>query len=344
MDHSLDFVELLGVGGVIRGVSSAITPLAGYAPADLVGRHYRDIIHPDDCELAARAFDQVLVSGHAGPITLRYRHNNGAWRTIRASARNFLADPSARAIVVLTRDLTDQLHAERLLSDANAELHRLSHRLIAAHESERNHLARELHDDVGQILVGLTLSMASKTASADGVPSRHRVDRWRELAQQALDHLRRLVLDLRPPILDQQGLVVAVSAHIDRIRPIASADIQFTADSSVGRLAPEVEIACFRIIQESLTNAVKYSGASHLLVTLRCDGMTLVAIVQDDGRGFDVTAARDAAMRGDSVGLLSMRERAALVGGHLALQSAPGHGTEVRATFPIIPANPGATD
>src|SRR5271165_4405748 len=91
MDHSLDFIEFLGSDGLIHGVSSAITSLAGYDPQELIGRSYKDLLHPDDCTLAAKAFSEVMACGHAGPITLRYRAKTGAWRTIEARARNYLA-------------------------------------------------------------------------------------------------------------------------------------------------------------------------------------------------------------------------------------------------------------
>jgi PAS domain S-box-containing protein len=147
MDHSLDFVELLGDGGVIHGVSAAITSLAGYEPTDLIGHHYKDVIHPDDCAAAATAFAQVLEQGHAGPVTLRYHRKDGEWRTIQATARNCLTEPAAQAIIVLTRYITHQIRAETSLAEANLELHQLSQQLILAQETERNHLARELHDD-----------------------------------------------------------------------------------------------------------------------------------------------------------------------------------------------------
>jgi len=335
MDHSLDFIELLGREGVIDGVSSAITLLAGYEPKDLIGRHYGELIHPDDHALVASAFAQVLALGHAGPLTLRYRRKDGSWRTIQASARNYLADSAARAIVVLTRDLTDQLNAERLLSEANAELHRLSQELISTQEAERGHLARELHDDVVQILVALSLSMAGKSGVVDGVPPADRVEKWKTMTQDAIEHLRRLVLNLRPPDLNERGLPDALALHVARARTIAAQDLELDVDAKLGRLAPELEISCFRIIQEALTNAVKHSKAQKIWITVRRVAGGICATVRDNGAGFDVAGARDRAPRDGSIGLLSMRERATLAGGALEVQSARGRGTEVRATFPI---------
>ena len=335
VDHSPDFIELIGKDGLIQGVSSAVTSLAGYAQEELVGLRYTDFVHPDDRERVASAFAQLLAQGRAGPITLRYRRKDGSWRTIRATGRNFLGDPAVRALVVLTHDMTDQLRAEALLSKANAELHQLSQQLITAHEMQRTHLARELHDDVGQILVGLSLSMVAKSQSGDGVASVDQIHHWRQMLQEALDHLHSLALDLRPPALDQLGLAAAVAAHIDRVRASVGTDIRVDVDANLGRLTPAEEITCFRIVQEALTNAVKYSGAQHIWVSLRTADAGLCVTIGDDGTGFDVAATRDRAMRGNGIGLLNMRERAACVGGRLDIASSPGHGTEVRATLPI---------
>ncbi len=335
MDHSPNVIELIGKDGKIQGISSAVSSLAGYAKDEVVGLGYLDLVHPDDCERVASAFAQLLAEGRAGPIRLRYRQKDGSWRTIEVTGRNLLHDPAARALVVLTNDLTDQLHAEALLSKANAELHRLSQQLISAHEAERTHFARELHDDVGQILFGLSLSMAAKPESAHEAASAHQIEQWRQMVQEALDRLHRLALDLRPPALDQVGLAAAVAAHIARVRTSAGNDIRLDVDANLGRLAPDLEITCFRIIQEALTNAVKYSGATHFWVGLRLVDSDLCVTIGDDGTGFDVAAAGDRAMHGTSIGLLSMRERATRSGGELDIVSSPGRGTEVRATFPV---------
>ena len=334
MDHSPDVIQFIGEHGVVEGVSSAITTLAGYDPREVVGLHYTALLHPDDWATAANAFEQLLDHGYAGPIRIRYRHKDGSWRTIEATGRNLLGDPAARALLVITHDLTDQIHAEQLLSKANAELHSLSQQLISAHESERAHFARELHDDIGQLLFSLGLSMAAKPRSAGGVASLEEIDYWRKMVQQTLEHVQRLALDLRPPELDQLGLVAAVAAHIDRVRKSIGSEIRLDADGNLGRFSPDVEITCYRVIQEALVNAVKHSGAKHYWVSLQLLDAALCVTIGDDGAGFDVEAARERAMHGNSIGVLSMRERAARVGAALEIVSSPGHGTLVRATFP----------
>ena len=335
VDHSLDVIELLGSHGVIQGVSSAIQALAGYAPADVVGRGYKEFIHPDDLAVVERAFTEVLQLGRAGPLTLRSRCSDGSWRTLQATARDLRDDPAAHAILVMTRDVTAQVRAEALLEQANSELRRLSQLLMVAQERERAHLARELHDDVAQVLVGLSLAMTAHSGSSDARISADDLDTWRRLLRECLDKIRAIALNLRPPALDRQGLPEALKALLARIHEVVATEIELDVAPGLGRFAPEVELAAFRIVQEALTNAIKYSGGARVKVRVHQDAGVLSVTVRDDGRGFDVPAVMENCAYKPSVGLLSMRERAGLVGGNLSVTSSPGHGTEVCARLPL---------
>jgi two-component system sensor histidine kinase UhpB len=338
MDHSLELVELVGSDGVIMGVSSAISALAGYDPAELVGQSYKDIIHPDDCASAAAAFASVLASGRAGPITLRYRRKDGTWRTVEVTARNSLEDPAANAIIVLTRDVTEQLQAEVSLATANSELHRLSQQLLVTQDAERAHLARELHDDLGQVLVGLRLSMESRLRSAGASVPDTAVQDWIRLLSEAQEHVRDLTRSFRPPALDEHGLGAALRAHVDRVRDASGQDIRIALGEDLGGVPRPIEVTCFRIVQEALTNALKHSGARHFQVRVHRVAQSLHVTVTDDGHGFDVATTAATALGSGCVGLLSMRERAALVGGSFDIQSSAAHGTQIHASLPCSPS------
>ncbi len=317
MDHSLDFVELLGGEGVIQGISSAIKAIGGYEPADLIGRHFEEIVHPDDRAAAATAFERVLRGDRIEPIALRYRRKDGSWRTVQASVRSFLDDPAVRAIVVLTRDVTDQICAETSLVEANVELRRLSQQLLVAHEEERSFIARELHDDVQQILVGLRMSMepARKVRAAD--PTAVMIDTWSGLVTDALDHLHDLTMVLRKPAIGERGLPTEMRAFVERLTLAERHKIHLDIGAGIGRLGDAVELACFRIVQEALTNALKHAHATQVQVRLIHVGDDLTVSIRDDGVGFDVKAARARAVAFGNIGLLSMRERVALAGGRL---------------------------
>jgi len=333
MDHSLDFVELLGVQGVIKGVSAAIKTLAGYDPAELTGRHYQELLHPDDCAAAASTFTSVLRGERPDPIRLRYRLKDGSWRTVQASARNFLNDPSVRAIVVVTRDLTELLDTENSLRQSNIELRRLSQELIDAQENERHHLARELHDDVQQILVGLRLGMEAARGTATPQASEGLIDGWIAHVQEVIDHLHYLTTNLRVLTTGEHGLRAEICLYIENVKLADGQNLRLELGDGLGTIAPHVDLACFRIVQEALNNAVRHSHARHLKVALLRAGNYLTVSIGDDGVGFDVKAAQTLAMTREHFGLLGMRERASLAGGRLKISSSIGHGTRISASF-----------
>ena len=333
MDHSLDFVEFLGGGGVIEGVTGAVKMLGGYDPEELKGTHYQEIIHPDDGPMAADAFARVLRGEPVEAVTLRYRHKDGSWRTVQVNARNFLDDPAVHAVIVLTRDLTDQLNAEESLAAANIELRRLSHQLIVVQERERSRIAGELHDDVQQILVGLRMTMEASAAAL--VPSIDLVGSWIDLVKRAIEHLHALTRSIRPPAIGAGALAAEIRAHVERLSLADKQDINLEVETNLGPLTPEMELACFRIVQEALSNAIQHSGAKQLGVCVKRSDSNLIVSIRDDGVGFSVSHVRTEALQTGRIGLLSMRERAKLVGGHLEVTSSMGHGTHVRAQFRV---------
>src|SRR6266705_1604222 len=160
---------------------------------------------------------------------------------------------------------------------------------------------------------------------------------------EAIEQVRRISRDLRPSQLDDLGLVAALRSHLDRQAGGAGFKPHFMHEGVPPRLAPEIETTCFRIAQEALTNIARHAQASEVWVTLVGTEAELRLEVRDNGRGFDVAAARLGAAAGRSMGLLSMEERAALAGGRLALDSAPGRETRLSLALPLIRAGTGPT-
>ena len=141
---------------------------------------------------------------------------------------------------------------------------------------------------------------------------------------------------LRPTILDDLGLEAALRSHLERSHARAELALDTEISLPQKRLDPAVETACFRIVQEAMTNVVRHAAASRLAVALGVVDGELVLSVRDDGHGFDPAAAARRAARGESAGLSGMEERAQLAGGRLEIHTAPGRGTEVRAVFPLV--------
>jgi PAS domain S-box-containing protein len=232
-------------------------------------------------------------------------------------------------------DITDRKAAERRLADYTARLGTLSRRVLTVQEEERRAVARELHDELGQVLTAVRLNLQTlRRRSRDPELGPAFEDALMAL-ETAIAEVRALSTRLRPTLLDDLGLEAALRSHLERSRVRADLDLDTVISLPHRRLDPAVETACFRIVQEAMTNVVRHAGAHRLAVSVQTANGELVLSVRDDGRGFDPAAAAARAARGESAGLSGMEERAQLAGGRLEIRAAPGRGTEVRAVFPL---------
>lgn len=231
------------------------------------------------------------------------------------------------------RDMTEAVRMQKQLEAANVSLKALSKRLIDVQETERASLARELHDEVGQLLTAMKIHTQS-LKNRIGMTAQQSLDGLLGLVDRTLKEVRDLSAMLRPPQLDQLGLVAAVRWQLDTVFCGQGPQVVLCADALPVRPAPAVELAAFRIVQESITNIIRHADATAVRVDIRGDDDQLVVQVSDDGSGFDPQALR----AHDSVGLAGMQERAILAGGALEIVSRPQAGTYVHAHFPLVQA------
>ena len=230
--------------------------------------------------------------------------------------------------------LTEQIAERRR---AENELRRLSHRLVEVQEGERRNIARELHDEIGQLLTGLKLVIE--------IASRMPIERLGEhchkaqaLVNELMGHVRNLSLDLRPAMLDDLGLLHALLWHFERYTSQTGVTVKLTHTGIENeRLSPEIETAAYRIVQEALTNVARHAGTRQVKVSASADAESLILQIADEGNGFDVQSSLAA---GRSSGLAGMRERAQLLGGSLEIQSTIGKGTIISALLPLEQAEP----
>jgi signal transduction histidine kinase len=234
-----------------------------------------------------------------------------------------------------TRDLDNALNLQRLTA-----------RLVTAQEEERRHIARELHDEVGQVftIVKLALRDAQKAVVASGA-SPEMLEEARLVSDRALQTVRDLSRLLHPSILDDMGLSVAIDAHLQGFgrRHDISVSAEYTGMEE--RLTPDIELIIYRTVQEALTNVARHAQATACRVELRRTEHQVEITIQDTGVGFDaVAASRPGPQRG--LGLLGMQERVTQIGGEMVLESARGRGTRVFATLPVssVPVEHGALD
>jgi PAS domain S-box-containing protein len=220
------------------------------------------------------------------------------------------------------------------IQESQRRLKVLSHRLIDAQEAERKRLARELHDQIGQALTAVQISLQS--AQLPPAPNSQNLPaECLTIIDEALQQVHDLSLELRPSLLDDLGLVAALRWYVDRVATRAGVSRCFTADVRETRLASAVETACFRIAQEALTNVLRHAQATTIWVEVKYAESCLELVVQDDGVGFDVNGALGRAGVNVSLGLQGMQERAAALGGTVQIKSIPGRGAEVHASFPV---------
>ncbi len=260
----------------------------------------------------------------------------GVSRTILLNAGP-LRDAAGKftGVVLSGFDITERKAAERRLAEYSARLGTLSRRVLAVQEDERRAVARELHDELGQVLTAVRLNLQTLRRRAAQPQLGAVFEDSLMLLESAIAEVRALSTRLRPTILDDLGLEAALRSHLQRSSVRAELELDADIRLPQRRLDPAVETACFRIVQEAMTNAMRHAAASRLAVALRVVNGELVLSVRDDGQGFDLAAAAARAARGESAGLSGMEERAQLAGGRLEMDTAPGQGTEVRALFPL---------
>jgi signal transduction histidine kinase len=202
-------------------------------------------------------------------------------------------------------------------------------RVVDAQELERTRLARELHDETGQALTSILLGLRELEQAIGTDESHDRVTAVRDLVVSTLQDVRRLAVELRPAALDDFGLAAALERLVDTHRHDRDVVVDLEVRIGDERLPTDVETTMYRIVQEALTNITKHAGASRISVLVTRKRNAAVVVVEDDGLGFDTTSPTS------GLGLAGMRERVALVGGRLRLETSPGTGTTIAAEVPL---------
>jgi|CXWL01.1.fsa_nt_gi PAS domain S-box-containing protein len=235
----------------------------------------------------------------------------------------------AKTNLALIEEMAEREVAEKQRID-------LLRRLVNSQEMERRRIARDIHDQLGQRLTALRLKVASlKEFAIDNKQFSDRVERLQEIAERLDSEVSFLAWELRPTTLDDLGLVDAVRAFVDEWSRHCEIEADFHSTSLQGdRMSPEMETHLYRITQEALNNIAKYANANHVSVLLEKRDGNVILIVEDDGSGFDPEAESNSEVS-KGLGLIGMRERAALVGGDIEIESAPGRGTAIYVRVPL---------
>jgi PAS domain S-box-containing protein len=312
-------------GGTIRDANRPFAEMFGYELDEVLGRHVTEFGAPAERERVRAA----LREGRELPYEGLGLRKDGTTFPVELCGKNIPSDGRTLRVTAL-RDITERKRAEAQLRDYADRLQTLSRRLMEVQETERRHLARELHDEIGQALTGLQLALK---ASADLPPERRAegLVRAQKLVTELTGQIRDLSQSLRPTMLDDLGLLPALLWHFRRYTAQTGIRVDFEHHGLGRRFPPEVETAAYRIVQEALTNVARHAGVGSAAVAVGPDGEVLRLRVADRGPGFNVGAVR----AGGGNGLSGMEERAALLGGQLVVQSTPGAGTCLTAELPL---------
>ena len=239
-------------------------------------------------------------------------------------------DELATRVSSQTRDL--EAAQDRLRRQQN-RLQSITKRWVDTQEIERRNLSRDLHDDVGQILTALRITLDSGRRAADpDSPAVKLLVKSTDLVDSAIESVRQLSFSLRPSLLDDLGLTAAVREHASRLLNNADIDLQLSSQGDESNVDPETGIAAFRISQEAISNVLQHADAKNLKMSVLTDEDSLCVEISDDGRGFDVSEERNLT---EHFGLASMQERASLAGGSTVVESELGVGTDVRVCLPL---------
>jgi PAS domain S-box-containing protein len=321
-DHIPVMINFVDATGHIKLVNRRWERVLGWTLAEIEDEHV-DVFA--ECYPDPRYRQYVLEFLAAG---------EGEWADFKTRVRDGRVIDTTWAAVRLSdgtrigigQDITERKQAQEALRT-------FSRRLVEVQEAERRQIARELHDEVGQILTGLTLILES-SARLPTETLKNTVGEAQRMATGLLSRVRTMSLDLRPTTLDDFGLLPALLWHFERYTALTGVRVIFGQSGLGGRrFDPEIETAGYRIVQEALTNVARHSGMPEVMVWVTAATDLLTMQVEDHGAGFDPKAA----LCGDvSSGLIGMRERARLLNGRLTLESVPGTGTRLIAELPLV--------
>ena len=315
--------------------------LFGHAPEDLEPSiiSWTNRIHPDDKERTVASIHKVIDNGgEAWSDEYRFRRKDGTYAHIFDRGYVIRVEGKPVRMVGGMSDVSARKEAEDELRNSRQQLRALSARLESLREEERTRIAREIHDELGQMLTGLKMDLRwieKKVGEIDGHPALNPViDKAveaGELADQTITAVQRIAAELRPGVLDQLGLFTALKHEAQRFQKRTNIACKVELRSRQPELPAQVATAVFRIFQETLTNVARHAEATEVRVTFREEGSRVIFEVADNGRGMPA----DALGSPKALGLLGMKERAAVLRGDVQFHGSPGRGTTVTLRLPL---------
>jgi len=313
-------------------VNNAAIQHYGYSLEEFLSMNARDIRTPEEAERL-----KIEINKKYPEVT-----HVGLWKHQKKNKESIIVETIIHDIeiggkpvrLVLANDVTDKIKAREALEASNETLRQLTSHLQEVREEERKHIAREIHDELGQQLtvIKMDVSWIKKKSDPANTMLIKKIDELLELLDDTVKTVRELSSRLRPSLLDDLGLVAAIEWHLNDFRQRTGLAIEADLPEYEIELPEPVTTALFRILQESLTNVARHSGAKKAVVKLEKENDNVILSIQDDGKGY--TESFDSGKK--TLGILGMKERAAMIGGVYTIQGFPGKGTLVSVSVPVV--------
>ena len=356
IDSAVDYaIFTLDNDGLVDSWNPGAERVFGFEAPEIIGVHFAALFTPEDraANLPQQELARAAAVGRAEDERWHLRKNGERFYASGVTTR--LGHGPLRGFAKIARDLTERRQQEMALSEARRQLETrvrertaalqaevahhdaarqqvtaLLRKVVTAQEDERARIARDLHDQLGQQLTALRLSLERHLADPAG--SRGEIDRALAIAAEIDREVDFLAWELRPAALDDLGLAAALPRYVEQWSAHYGFEAHCRAVNSITGLRPEAEVAFYRVAQEALNNVLKHAHASRVDVLLEARDGSVVLVIEDDGIGFDPA---DPEVLAKGIGLMGLRERAALIGGTVQVESAPARGTTVFLRCPI---------
>jgi PAS domain S-box-containing protein len=332
MDALPFYVMLVDEDHYILQANRAVRARLGLDPKDIVGKYCPAAVHGLDKPIDGCPLEEAVERDQAVEREI-FDAASGRWvRSAVYPTKGSTAD-GRKVFFHMVTDITDRKRAEEELTASREQLRELSRHLESIREEERTELAREIHDEMGQLLTGLKIDVSwiARRLPKTEVSLLEKTRTINELIDEAVQTIKRISSELRPGVLDHLGLVAAIEWQAQELEK--RAQIRFEVKSTPKEIALDGarSTTLFRICQEALTNVIRHADASRVRITLRKEHGRILLRISDNGRGIQEQQVSDS----KAFGLIAMRERARYWGGDVKISGRPGKGTVVVATIPL---------
>lgn len=321
-----DGILVVDEDGRIRHANRKLEELFGYSREELEGQEVEVLVPERDRSGHRRERREYAEDPRTRPmgvgLELLGRRKDGSEFPVEISLSPIPDQGRETRVVAIVRDVSERRRLEEFGTGA-----------LRSAEEERRRIARELHDDTAQRLATLMIRLRLMERAKDLDAREELLEEIRQELLETSEAVRRMARGLRPPALEEVGVVAAVRSHARSVEETTGLEVELEIEPVADGLEEEAQLALYRIVQEALSNVVRHADASRAVIHMRLREDRLVAQVEDDGRGFEPDDVSPGRM--DRLGLIGMEERAALVDGTVRVDSSPGEGTRVRLEIPV---------